>query len=101
MEVQVIHRLARLRPAVIHHAKISIAAELIRNLCNHRKDVAHNGAVCVVNFVRAGDVFLWNHKEMYRRLWVDIVESVAQIILIDLLARNFSGNDFAKQAVHL
>src|SRR5687768_6054099 len=101
MQVDVKHRLSRLRVA-IEHGPIArpIVALVFRNL----RGGAHHGAdqrvVIGIQVVERRDVLLGHHERVQRRLRIDIGEGQQPVVFVDFRGRDFSGNDPAEQTAH-
>ena len=85
MEMQMEHTLARLLTDVGDNT-IALNAQFCSHLGNHFKNVSHNTAVLPVHFSHGADMCLGDHKKVDRSLRRDIIERIAQVILIDLTA---------------
>ena len=96
--MQMEHALTRLLSDVGDHAE-AVHAALLGNLRNDLKAVRYNRAVGRINGGNRLDVLLGDHEKMRGRLRVDVVESVAEVILVHLARRNIAGDDFTEQTI--
>ena len=90
--------LPRLIAAVVDDA-VALHAQLLADLHDDLKAVSHHGAVVRRNGVGAADMLLGYHQKMGGRLGVDVVEGVALLVLVDLVAGDLAIDDGAEQAV--
>ena len=100
MEVQVLDGLARLVAAVVDDT-VALHAQLLADLHDDLEAVGHHGAVVRRNGVGAADVLLGHDQEMGGRLGVDVVEGVALLVLVDLIAGDLAVDDGSEQAIVL
>ena len=95
MEVQMEHALTRLLANIGHHA-VAVHPLLLRQLGNDLEDMGHHSAVVRVHFGHGADVCLGDDQEVGRRLGRDVVEGIAQVVLIDFAAGDLPGDDLAE-----
>ena len=69
------------------------------NLGDHLKNVGNDGAVFSGDTVGIGNMGLRHHQYMAGSLGGDIIERKAQVVLIDLAARDLAGDDAAENTV--
>lgn len=100
MEMQVLHGLAGLIAAVVDDAVI-LAAQVCTDLGDDLKAMRHDVGVAAIDLAGAADVLLGHHQEMGGRLRVDVIEGVAQLVLVDLIGGDLPGNNGAEQAIVL
>ena len=81
--MQMEHALTRLLSDVGDHAE-AVHAALLRNLRDNLKAVGHNRAVGRINGGNRLDVLLRDHEKMRGSLRVNVVEGVAEVILVHL-----------------
>ncbi len=74
MEVQMRHALHCVLAAVVHHTESVIESELLRELCDNREDMPHNGFVFSGYFVRARNMLFWDYQKVRGRLRVYVVK---------------------------
>lgn len=98
MEMQMRHALPCLLTDIGHHT-VALNILFLRHPGNHLKNVRNDGAVAPVNAGNRGNVLLRDHKKMHRCLWVNVVECVADLVFIDLAARDLTGSDGAEQTI--
>ena len=98
MEVQVEHALTRLFSDVGDHAE-AVHALLLCDLGDDLEAVRNDGAVRLVYRCNRLDVLLRDNEKVGRRLRVDVVECVADIVLVDLARRDFARRDFTEQTI--
>ena len=87
MEVQVEHALPCLFSDIGYDAE-AFHALFLRDFCDHLKTVGNYRAVGIIHLRSGADVLLGNHEEMRRRLGIDIIKGIAQLVLIDLFGRD-------------
>ena len=100
MEVQVRHTLPRLLADVGDHA-VALDAHFLCHLGDDLKDVRDHGAVLGVDAGDGRDMRLGDHKEVRGSLRRDVVEGVAQLVLIDLVRGDLPRRDGAEQTIVL
>ena len=98
MEMQVRDTLARLLADVGHHP-VALQAQLFGDLGDHGEDVGHHRRVVLADLRHRGDMHLGNHQKVGGRLGIDVIEGEADLILIDLVGRDLSLRDLAKQTI--
>ena len=98
VEVEVGHGLPRLLPNVGDHA-VALQPQLPGHLGDDGEHVAHQGGVVVGHPGHRGDVGLGDDQEVGGRLGVDVVEGVADLVLIDLAGRDLAADNLTEQAV--
>ena len=98
MEMQVLHGLTCLIAAVVDDAVI-LAAKVCADLGDSGEAVSHHRSVGLVDLAGAADVLLRHHKEVDGSLRLDVIEGVAEIVLIDLLAGDVTIDDGAEQTI--
>ncbi len=96
MQMQMIHRLPAFFPSVDHDAKSLREVLLRRRICGAQQEMAEQFLVFRAHLRERSDVLARNHQQMHRRLWMNIGKSDARFILIQLLRRNLTVDDFAK-----
>ena len=98
--MQVGHCLPRSVAGVGDDAEAVAQPLLGGNLGNDFKAVRYCGAVGLSNLGGAvGNVLLWYHKDVSRRLGIDVPEGEDALILVHLVGRDLSRRYLAKQAV--
>ena len=70
--------------------------QFLRKLRDDGEDVAHHGGALLCDGGDGLDVLLGHHQEVGGSLGGDVVESIAQIVFVDLAAGNLPGNDFTE-----
>ena len=98
MEMQVLDGLAGLVAAVIDNA-VALAAQFFADLGDHFEDVCHQGAVLCVDHAGAADMLLGHHQEVDGSLRLDVIESEAQLVFVQLLGRDLTLEDLTENAV--
>ena len=96
--MQVEHALPRLLADVGDHP-VAVQALLLRQPGDDLEDVGHHRAVVRRDLGHGADVGLGHHQEVGGRLGIDVVEGVADIVLVDLAAGDLPGNDLAEQTI--
>ena len=100
MEVQMGHGLLAGLADIGHHTVARLGkAQFPGQLGDDLKDMGHHGAVAAVHLGHGADMGLGDHQEMGGRLGRDIVEGVADVILLDLAAGDLPGHDLAEQTI--
>ena len=98
MKMQMRHALSRLLADVGHDA-VTLNALLLGELGNDLEDVRDDGAVLFVHARDRCDVRLRDHKKVHRRLRRDVVEGIAEVVLVDLVRRDVARDDLAEQTI--
>ena len=88
MEVQVEHALSRLFADVGDHP-VAVQVQLLGQLGDDLEDVGHNPTVVRRHLGDGADMGLGNHQEVGGGLRGDVVEGVADLVLVDLAAGIF------------
>ena len=96
--MQVRHTLARLLADVGHHP-VALQTQLLGDLGDDGEDVGHHGGVVLSDLGHRGDVHLGNHQKVGGGLGIDVVEGVADLVLIDLVGGDLSLRDLAEQTI--
>jgi hypothetical protein len=52
-----------------------------------------------IHMLERFDVEFWNHQQVYRRPWVDVMKGDEILVFVDFFTRNLALGDFAKDAV--
>ena len=98
MKMQMRHALSRLLADVGHDA-VTLNALLLGELGNDLEDVRDDSAVLFVHTRDRCDVCLRDHKKVHRRLRRDVVEGIAEVVLVDLVRRDVARDDLAEQTI--
>lgn len=98
MEVEMEHGLTGLLSDVGDDT-VALYPQFFGNLGNDLKDVGHYRAVALVDSSGRGNVHLGNDKEMGGSLRIDVIEGQTQIILIDFVGRDLTGDNFTEQTI--
>ena len=96
--MQMEHALTRLFSDVGDHAE-AIHTALLGNLRNDLKAVRHNRAVGRINGGHRLDVLLRDHEKMRGSLRVNVIEGVAEVVLVHLARRDIARDDFTEQTI--
>jgi hypothetical protein len=101
MQVEVIHRLAAIRSYVDDNAIALPEVLLARELIGDAMQVAYQGLFLLAgsDLGERGDVLLWNDEVMHRSFGINVREGYCLLIFIEFVRGNFSGGDFAENAV--
>ena len=83
MEMQVHNRLADLFAAVVDDT-VTVKAVLFCDFRNDLKDVRYEMRIAFVNLVSAADMLLGDNENVLFTLGIDVVEGVAELVLINL-----------------
>lgn len=100
VHVQVIHGLPAICSCIDHHPIAFREAFVPGNLCPGQQEVTQQVRVLLAGVGCGTDVLARNHKEMHRRLRVDVAECIAAVVAEDRLGGNCAFDDFAEQAIH-
>ena len=96
--MQMEHALTRLFSDVGDHAE-AVHTALLGNLRNDLKAVRYNRAVGRINGGHRLDVLLGDHEKMRGSLRVNVVEGVAEVVLVHLARRDIARDDFTEQTI--
>ena len=97
--MQVFYGLSRVLAAVRDDAEAVGKAEFLRQFGDDREDMADQRGVVLSDLVRCGDVLLLHEEKMLRRQGLNVIERIAEVVLIDLLRGDLPGNNLAENAV--
>ena len=75
---------------------IALQTQLLGDLGDDGEDVSHDGGVVLSHFGHGGDVGLGDDQEMGGSLRVDVVESEADLVLIDFIGRDLPFGDLTE-----
>ena len=92
------HALTRLLTDVGDNA-VALHPLLLRQLGDDLKDVGHDAAIVSVHLGYRADVSLGDHQEMGGCLGRDIIERVADVVLIALGGRDLPRRDLADSEI--
>ncbi len=95
MEVEVEDALARLFTDVGNHP-VTLQPQLLRELGDDLENMGHYAAVVRRDLGDGANVGFGDHQEVGGSLRSDVVEGIAQIVLVDLIAGDFPGGNVAK-----
>ena len=99
--MQVRHAFSAVAAVVDHKAVAGFGdAEFLGERCGGEQEVTERGLVGGAGFADAGDKFLRDDEHMHRRLWVDIVDGDAEVVLVRELGRNLAVDDLLKESFH-
>lgn len=90
------HRLTGGLAAVRDDAEALGKAELTGELCDHGVDMTDDGGVLRGDLRRGCKVQLGHDQEMGGRERRDVIEGIAELVLIDLFGRDLPGDDLAE-----
>ncbi len=74
-----------------------VHSERACDLGNSGKDCTHDGLVVPIDVVESRDVLCGDDEHMLRRGGVDVSESNAEIVFVDLLSRDLARHDLAEK----
>ena len=100
VDVQMIHRLFRITPGIDYKTCTALAAAMF--LCQFpgfAHQAAQHRAVFRLYMQQALYVFFGDDQNMHRCCRPNVAECQQLIVFIDLLAWNFTFNDFTKNAI--
>jgi len=100
MNVQVIDGLPTIVSGVDHGSKTLGESPRTRNLSRSPMQVSQKRIVFFFGLYDRGNVLARNDQDMDRRLWLDIREGIAVIVLVNRLGRNAPIDDLAENAAH-
>lgn len=98
--MQVRYGFAGVRPIVDHESETGSEIELLRELRGHVQEVTKDW---LIGDGRRGDArnqFLGNNQKVHGRLWINVVNDDAELVLMFDLRRNFAVDDFLKKRLH-
>ena len=95
MEMQMHHALPRLL-ADVGDDPVALQPLLLGHLGNDLEHVGHHGAVIAVHLSHRVDMGLGDHQKMSRRLGSDVVERIADVVLVDLAAGDLPCRDLTE-----
>ena len=98
VEMQVEHALPRLLADVGDHP-VALQPQLLGDLGNDGEDMSHHSGILRRDLGHRGDMGLGDHQKVGGRLGIDVVEGVAQLILVHLFGRDLAPGDLAEQTV--
>ncbi len=99
VQVRVIHRRASVIPRIYDYAVSLVQRVSASDPGCRSHEVSEQRSMLRKSFRLRGDVLLRNDEKMSGRLRVDIRKAYTELILIDPIGRDGTGNDFAKQTV--
>jgi len=99
VNVEVVDGLAAVL-AVVHHetATIAVQALLARHLGGHKHEVTQDRLVLRgrLGEPRQARPLLWDHKQVHGPLGQNIAEGQGLVVLVNLCARDFTGDDLVE-----
>ena len=75
---------------------VALQPLLLGHLGDDLEHVGNHGAVVAVHLGHRVDVGLGNHQEMGGRLRIDVVERIADVVLVDLAAGDLPCRDLTE-----
>lgn len=99
VKVEVEDGLAAARPDIVNRTIAIFDAAFTAELGGYELRVADDFYVLGARRIDAGDVLLRNNQDMRRRLRIDVLEGEDDLIFVDLLGGNLSGDDSAEEAI--
>jgi len=100
MKMQMVHNLAGILPRVGHGAVAGFSdARALGHLLHSSENVAEYCGIVNVQIIHRSEVFLRNHQYMDRSLWLNVVKGQNQVIFIDLIRGDLTGDYLTKNAV--
>jgi hypothetical protein len=97
MQVQMIHSLPAIPTSVDHHAKAARRV-LLTNLSRTMQQVPQHSGIIVFNVRQRSKLAFRNDENVHGSSRIDVMEGEAKVILKNLLARNFTSKDAAKNS---
>ena len=89
-------RLSAVRTVIGNNTVTVFQSQFSRQFGDNRIDMTDDRTIFIVYGVRAGDMGLGNDQKMGRSLRVNIVKSISEIVLIDLLRRDLARNNITE-----
>jgi hypothetical protein len=93
--MEMVYALPGLLPDVGDHP-VALQSQFSGEGGDDGEDVAHHGPIVLIDSGYRRNMGLGDHQKMGGRLGGDVIESVAELILIDFAAGDFPGRDFAE-----
>ena len=75
---------------------VAIQIKFLGHVSDDSEDVADDGGVALIHGGDGSDVCLGNYQKMGRGLRVDVIECVAQLVLIYLVGGDVAGDDLTE-----
>ena len=98
MEVR--HGFAGVRAVVHDEAEAARELQLLRHHAGGEEEVAEHGLLIRLSFADAGNDDLRDDKQMHGRLWLDVMDDDAVIVLVFDLGGDFPGDDAFEEGWH-
>src|SRR3990167_4385513 len=67
--------------------------------CNAVHELTDERSISGMHICKRGDVFFWNHKDVRRRLWMNIFKCQKILVLESFFCWNLIVDDFAKKTI--
>lgn len=99
MDMEVRHRLARVRAMIDREPEATGESELSRHHAGHHEQMAEHGLVGRLSFADPGDDSLGNDQQMNGRLRLNVMDDDAELVLVFDPGRNFAINDFLEECL--
>ena len=100
MYVQMKNRLAGARAGINHRAITAVAkSRIVSQPGADPQEVTEQRFISLRSFIKRFNMTERNHEHVSGRLWVNILNGDAAIILMHELRRNCAGDDFAEETV--
>jgi hypothetical protein len=99
MQMNVKHRLARLRSHIQHRAVTIFNSALPPNLRRHQIESPNQLGVLCPSLVQSANMLFRNDKHMRGRLGLNVLKRQGVLIFEHFLGGNLSAHNFAEQAI--
>ncbi len=96
MHMQMVDRLAPIRPGIDHNTIAAIQPRGARHGRSRPHQVTQQRRMGLFGMCLRRDMLLGNNQQMRGRLRMNIRKAQAQLVLIDALGRDNSGHNLAK-----
>ena len=101
MNVQVRYGFAAVTTIVDYNAVAGFSdTEFFRERGGREQQMPEQRLIGDGGFAESGQVFLWDHEHVDRRLRVDVVNGDAKLVLVRELRRNLAIDDFLENGFH-
>jgi hypothetical protein len=100
VKMHMVHRLARVVPAVCHEAPPAFRnAPFFGNIFGDKYGVSEKLGVFLLDLVKAIDMNLWHYQQVCGGLGIDVHEHDQLVVFMHMFCRKLFVDDFAKNAV--
>ena len=99
MDVEMKHRLPRVRAYVKHGPVSLLDVSLARNLGRGQVTATDHFGVLSLRLFQPGKMFSWDDQHMRRCLRIDVFKGKHVLVLVDFLGGNLAAENAAEEAV--